>query len=304
MKVCSNISRETLERFVRQIETDKVGKLSYIDFVASLQKIGTKNHNPFRSLVNRINYFLNHNAISVGDLLKRLSKHGGAVPVTDFAAFLKAKVDKKRDGQELLKFARMLDVDKDGMVGETDVTTCVKNLGNAQFWRDNGASLSRAQFGTSTKFFPQANRMSNDKAREVIKQINDSLSRQKITYRDCFTKLDANRDDMVSYAEFSTGLSTVVGLAPLVLEQIYALMDKQSVGLINYSQFLDVLKRMQIDARSMNDNFDWEQSTIAKIRAWIVAKRCTVEEAHKCFDIDFDGVINKADLKSALTNLL
>lgn len=267
----------------------------------NLQKIGNKNHNPFRSLVNRISYFLTHNSISIADLLKRLTKNPTGVSVAEFASFLKAKVDKKRDQQELLGFSRMLDVDKDGIISETDVDTCVKNLGNAQFWKDNGASLAHAQFGTLTKFFPQNKRMPRDKAVEVVKQINDSLSRQKITYRDCFAKLDHNNDNMVSYAEFLAGLTKLVGLSAPVLEQIYALMDKQSVGLINYTQFLDVLKQFKVDPVTTSDNFDWEHQVINKIRDWILTKQCTVEEAHKCFDLDFDGVVNKADLKRSLT---
>lgn len=35
---------------------------------------------------------------------------------------------------------------------------------------------------------------------------------------------------------------------------------------------------------------------IEKIKKWIVSKKCTVEEAFKCFDRDFDGLVSKQDL--------
>lgn len=34
------------------------------------------------------------------------------------------------------------------------------------------------------------------------------------------------------------------------------------------------------------------------------SERITVEEAFKCFDLDFDGFISKADLKSGLISIL
>ena len=41
-----------------------------------------------------------------------------------------------------------------------------------------------------------------------------------------------------------------------------------------------------------------------KIKKWIRKAQLTVEDAFKCFDKDFDGYVNKADLKHALVNLL
>ncbi len=43
---------------------------------------------------------------------------------------------------------------------------------------------------------------------------------------------------------------------------------------------------------------------IEKIKQWIVSTRITVDEAFKSFDRDFDGHINKEDLKWALVNVM
>ena len=47
---------------------------------------------------------------------------------------------------------------------------------------------------------------------------------------------------MVSYAEFSRGIDDIKRLSQPIKEQLYALMDKNSIGLISYDQFLEVLR--------------------------------------------------------------
>ncbi len=81
-------------------------------------------------------------------------------------------------------------------------------------------------------------------------------------------------------------------------------MDKNSIGLISYDQFLDVLRQENLEKKAIEDNFDWEQSTIEKIKQWIQTQKLTVHEAFKCFDKDFDGFISKKDLKESLTDIL
>jgi len=49
---------------VRFVETDRGGLINYMDFMTDLQKHGAKNHNPFKSVVNRMSYFLKHNNVS------------------------------------------------------------------------------------------------------------------------------------------------------------------------------------------------------------------------------------------------
>jgi Ca2+-binding EF-hand superfamily protein len=43
------------------------------------------------------------------------------VPVEYFGDFLKQKIDKKRSESELHKFARFIDIDKDGFISEIDL---------------------------------------------------------------------------------------------------------------------------------------------------------------------------------------
>lgn len=179
---------------------------------------------------------MQHNFISPAELVRRLksSPEKRGVPIDEFAKFLKQKVDKKRDLKQLSKFVALIDIDKDGQVSGEDVEACIRNLHNTCFWQNEGAALAKSTFNSKTQFFPRRNYLSEDKIGEVLKQINEEMYRKQITYGECFDICDSNKDNMVSYAEFSRGLSSVLTIALPVLEQIYALMDKTGVGLVNY----------------------------------------------------------------------
>lgn len=76
------------------------------------------------------------------------------------------------------------------------------------------------------------------------------------------------------------------------------------MGLITYDQFLFVFNGGEVGGRRVEDNFNWEEQMISKIKQWVLTKGFTIEEAFKCFDQDFDGIVSKDDLKRSLAILL
>jgi Ca2+-binding EF-hand superfamily protein len=151
-KVVKKLTSEELERFVRFLDKDKLGRINYMDFLAKVCKVSNKNHNPFKSVISRLSYFLKQNNITAVALLKRLqqasSQNSEAAPgivgisIGLFAEFLKQKVEKKRPLDELVQYSNMIDVDKDGFITEADIETCVKNLSNMAFFKNGGAALT------------------------------------------------------------------------------------------------------------------------------------------------------------------
>ena len=90
-------------------------------------------------------------------------------------------------------------------------------------------------------------------------------------------------------------------------EKFFSLMDKNKIGLVDYANFLSVIQAGsadQIVKNDFNDSFDWENSVIEKVKQWIQREKITVEEAFKCFDRDFDGVVKKDDLRWSIINIL
>lgn len=89
-------------------------------------------------------------------------------------------------------------------------------------------------------------------------------------FREAFNKFDLDKDGMVSFAEFNRGMADVVDLSVPIKEQVYTLMDKNNTGLISYEQFLEVLRLENFEKNTIEDNFDWEQETINRIKQWII----------------------------------
>lgn len=58
-----------------------------------------------------------------------------------------------------------------------------------------------------------------------MKKIKDAMVAQGMSKKSLFDKLDSNGNGMLSFAEFSSGIDSVVKLSPIVKERFFALMD-------------------------------------------------------------------------------
>lgn len=67
---------------------------------------------------------------------------------------MKAKIDKKRDIEQLRRYASYMDIDKDGLISEIDIQTLFSNLHSEAFFKNNGEALAKSAFSSAKKFFP------------------------------------------------------------------------------------------------------------------------------------------------------
>mmetsp|Transcript_23065 Transcript_23065/g.22459 ORF Transcript_23065/g.22459 Transcript_23065/m.22459 type:complete len:459 (+) Transcript_23065:1720-3096(+) len=244
-----SIDDETIERFIRFLDKDRSGKINYMEFMGRMSEVSNRDHNPLRSVVERLHYFIENNKQTIHNLLKRLAinatKAGEsteAVSVEVFAAFLKNKIDKKRDLHALRQYANFMDVDKDGYISEIDLETCLSNLNSEAFFKNNGEALRSSTFESSKKFYPsQKGALPLDRANELAKQIRTALINKKIAYKEAFNRFDKNKDGFLSFSEFTQGLDSVLTLSQPVKEKLFALMDKNEIGMVDYPNFLEVI---------------------------------------------------------------
>lgn len=208
-KVTNNLDQETLDRFVRFLEKDTNGKINYLSFIQRMSDVANKEHNPFKSVVQRLDYFLMSNQQTSASLVKRLKEKSGTaqgskgVPVEYFGDFLKQKIDKKRNESELHKFARFIDIDKDGFISEIDLQTCIDNLNTNAFFKNGGEALAVSSFSSQRKFFPINENFTPERALEIAKQIKAAMIVAKISYREAFNRFDSNGNGFISFSEFS-----------------------------------------------------------------------------------------------------
>lgn len=76
-KVVTSVDGESIDRFVRFLDKDKFGKIKYMDFLGRMAEVSNRDHNPFKSVVQRLSYFIETNKQSVASILKRLSQTVG-----------------------------------------------------------------------------------------------------------------------------------------------------------------------------------------------------------------------------------
>ena len=143
--------------------------------------------------------------------------------------------------------------------------------------------------------------LTEEKIDEILTQIKFNMSRKNITYKEFFSGLfDPKHDKMASFADFNKAINFIVPLAQPIVESLYVAIDKKGFGLINYEQFLYFFNGGLERGHKVADNFDWETSIVKQIKNWAHEKHLSFDKAFKCFDLDFDGVISKDDLKKGL----
>jgi hypothetical protein len=109
-RILSNITNQKytyddIQKFIRQVKKDENYKIGYLEFMDKITSLANKDHNPFRSLMHRLTFFLEQNKISVANLLSRLSLDSSAISINKFTDFLKQKIDKRRDFTELFQYS-------------------------------------------------------------------------------------------------------------------------------------------------------------------------------------------------------
>ena len=232
-KVTTNLDQESLDRFVRFLEKDTNGKINYVAFLQRMSDVSNKEHNPFKSVVQRLDYFLMSNQQTPASLVKRLLNKSGTaassngIPVDYFADFLKQKIDKKRNPNDLHKFANFMDIDKDGFISEIDLQTCLSNLNSNAFFKNGGEALAVSSFSSQRKFFPSNQNFTPERALEIAKQIKAAMIVAKISYREAFNRFDSNGNGFISFSEFSQGIDKIMTLSLPVKEKFFAFMDKK-----------------------------------------------------------------------------
>jgi Ca2+-binding EF-hand superfamily protein len=183
-KLVKKVDKESIDRFVRFLDKDKFGKVLYMEFLGKMAEVSNRDHNPFKSVVQRLSYFINSNKQTIGALLKRLSNNSQGdvsasavgVPVETFAQFLKAKIDKKRSDSELRKYAHYMDIDKDGIISEVDLHTCISHLNSDAFFKNSGEALASSAFASVKKFFPSSlNSLSEEKSADVARMLREAM---------------------------------------------------------------------------------------------------------------------------------
>lgn len=227
-----------IERLARILDRKGNHLIEYNDFLDHLQGIYLAPQDPLKTTVLRLIVFLKQNSIAPAQLLKRL---GGNVNIETFAKFIRIKVYKTLDRATAYEVADKFDMNRDGIIDVNDITTSLN-------------SKSHLTLSNSSPF-PKV-KLDKDRAKSILKDVRNALVMKRMNYKDTFSTFDMKNKGMLTCKEFSDGISKVIDLSQPVKNGLFAIMDKQGIGLIDYQSFVDVMKNNDVQDKQHTDN--WE----------------------------------------------
>lgn len=71
LKIVS-LDEPTIDRFIRFLDKDRSGKIKYMDFLSRMGEVSNRDHNPFKSVVQRVAFFIESNKQTIASLIRRL----------------------------------------------------------------------------------------------------------------------------------------------------------------------------------------------------------------------------------------
>lgn len=255
--------------------------LNTIDYVQFLEKIKPRMsvNDPFTQVTSRLLTYFKQNSLTPDSFLLKM---GGKIPVAKFAEFLMQKVQKDLAKPLSSSIAEKFDTNSDGFIDITDLM------------------LSLDQHKEDI----DQHEISAEKAANLLTNIRKILAGKRLNYQDAFNFFDNEKNGLISCKEFCEGLDKLTEISDSVKLGLFAFIDKQKIGLIDFDTFAEILKYNDLKSTKTNDSWDWENQIIEKIRVWIEKEGVSVEETFRAFDKDFDGILSKEDLKKALVQVL
>ena len=72
---------------------------------------------------------------------------------------------------------------------------------------------------------------------DVIKQIRSVVEKRGYSPELLFKGFDSDSDGMLTIAEFTVGINSLLTLSPRILERVFGLMDTHKIGMVDFENF-------------------------------------------------------------------
>jgi hypothetical protein len=272
MRANVGMNLNDINRFTRYIEKDSNMMINYVKFLKVLDDIKTEEelnflttHPEFYTIENfhmireKLTSYLQDNKIQAGQLIRKLLEKGSTIDntttfkkisVNDFADFLfKLCKNTLISRKSCKKFSEKIDIDHDGEIDDVDLQTFLTRYGYID-QADNIALKTGTirSYPTNTELFPKEP-LSEEKIESILRDLRQALSNKKISFYDFIKMIDVNDVGFITVNDFSAGLDKVIKLSQPAKDGLFAYIDKLKIGMIDYADFLKILKRSVVDKK-------------------------------------------------------
>jgi Ca2+-binding EF-hand superfamily protein len=347
LKTSLKITIGEINRLGRYIPKNDYGLINYSEFLQTLDKefikctlrsVGNYNHETKFTLpkfAQCIISYLQKYSLSIRLFLRRVmglseetteeEMQYQKLSVTQgaFFAFVKdylvnnhTNESKMVTAERIKEHCERVDIDKDGMVDFHDLTTFLKRHDFIESVTKRLIETVKTSYGfdlgqkmkssAEMNLFP-TQPLDDSKVGTILRDLRNSLIARNISYHEFFSKLDHNKDGLITFNEFEDGMKTVSDFSAGVLKGLFAFFDRQKIGMIDFKTFLQCVKKTvfgKFEDIKGKDNFEWQGDVINMIRTWYKGLQMTSEDAFRIIDIDYDQEINKTDLHRFLKDVL
>ncbi|KAL4476370.1 hypothetical protein ABPG74_010103 [Tetrahymena malaccensis] len=210
----------------------------------------------------------------------------------------------QKDPQIIANCCDIIDIDKDGFVDKFDLETFLKrysyiqsSIGHNDFSQQD---FTRNQ--ENYKVFP-TKEIQTDQLERIIRDLKNHLIERKISLYDSFKFLDSNNDGFITISELNENLhkNLQFQLSQLAINGLFSYLDYLRIGMFDYSRWHQVLSRIILQREPLiSDNFDYQYQLIKQIQEWFATQNMSSLDAFRIADKDFDGYVNREDLKKFL----
>jgi Ca2+-binding EF-hand superfamily protein len=331
-----------INRIARYEPKQKNGTIDYNKFLESLDKEiidmtlkDANAHNPdslfsVKELRAQILDYLNRHKLTPLKFLAKLLNNSTnftdaelklqrlAVPVEKFKSFFMSNIlkDQSVRPETINYYIYKIDVDHDGIIDGQDFEaflsrhhliedTRLRMVNAIQDVTGENYGEKALKNHNMDKFYPVAP-LSKGKIDLVLRALRNAIASRNISFREFFTKLDDNKDGMISYDEFAAGMKNIAQFSKETTKRLFAYMDRNQIGLVDFNNFIKVMKKSVLDnlEERAEDNFDWQVDIIKQIQKWYYSANISSEDAFRIVDTDYDQQIGKNDLRIFLQSIL
>ncbi len=232
--------------------------IDYVNFIDKLQNLKSEEElqkitqNPAlieAEQLNTINEVLNNyfisNKIKTKELVAKIANTNNKVSIERFSDFLyqicQSSLIKRKN---CLIFAQKVDLDHDGFISDVDIDT-FRARSNYIIEGDR-KTVSQNSNKSGPAIFPKVP-LPEEKVEVIIRDLRHALNQKRVSFFDFFKMIDVSKNGFVSINDFSAGVDKIAKFSQPIKDGLFAYIDKERLGIINYDDFVHVLQRSMAD---------------------------------------------------------